>query len=127
MAIYVIDNLDYEDMHIDSPGILTPSTIEMKPLWNKVKPTKRVNLWTGGLCRSPSSDVKTFIRNLDYLSSIISHKYTKTVILGNFNFDLNLSKKSTSTKCLLHIKRSHDLHQIIGEPTRITSLIEKAN
>ena len=71
-----------------------------------------------GICYRPP-DQSNFVDLFEELcSSCADFSKTETIILGEFNIDMQ-KKDNSGTKALLNFSRLFDLHQMIDKPTRV--------
>lgn len=68
---------------------------------------------------SPKANNALFIEKLEELIQKVYNNYTYIVICGDFNIDTGI--ESTSSKQLLDLFESYNLHPTVTEPTRITN------
>ena len=69
---------------------------------------------------NPCNNAKTFLDALDEKMQNLNQRRTKTVMMGNINLDLTLTKATFLVSDYLDIIRSNAFSNLIDKPTRVT-------
>ena len=117
VAIYMDENLEYEEIQINYSGTHDITTTHVEALWIEVKPSKSAHLLLGSAYRPPNSDGRSFIGYLEHALATIQHERFQTIVLGDFNLDVKSHDKMAITKDFLYTMQFYDLQQLIHEAT----------
>ena len=109
-AIYLAENLAYEEVHINYSDFQSTSITSVEALWIKIKPNKSAHLLLGSLYRPPNSDGRSFISYLESALASVQHESLETMLLGDFNLDVKPHIKTAMTNEFLHTMQHYDLH-----------------
>ena len=115
VAVYVAEHLNYN--RLKDPRDLLPD-IDVESIWFELSLPKTKKILIGAIYKPPDSNASTFTESLEKILSNFTTNETKTILLGDFNF--NYMAPNSATKNFKRLTNLYQLKQLITKPTRIT-------